>query len=526
MSIMSSLLERLRAGYKPLASQLFYATLLVIPALITAWLANPLLPYVTNKGEYAFALVSSAAGLAIGVYLLHLLGRVGLFIAPLFAVILTVFTYITTNYNLEPGPSLLGAFMETTFEEASVFFAFEPVLLVSGCVIAYVSFIWWTRRFFSYINVPLLLLFVAHALFVQSSAFTRLNTRDMRQSARWSMDYISDPLKYSIQFPVREKEKLKALRELPSAADMNSRRETDEPLIVVLIVGEALRSDHLGINGYHRNTTPGLAAENLVNFSTARSFATLTRDSVIAMLTDIKPGTTKSAHGSFVPLFKKTGFHVATYSATTKATRGNFSFNVLTEGAKRFFSARPDLRLVDMLKTQIATNPHELHILSPYGNHAAYKDAYPPEEAVFTPDAYTLDLADVPSFINSYDNAVVYTDKVLVSIIDFLRPHNAILLYASDHGESLGEGGRFYHGNKDAPEQYCIPFFFWFSDSYRERHGERIRNLELRTHETATHHHIFHTLVGLADIRCNAYDARLDLSASANACPASAPSGQ
>ncbi|MCU9840214.1 sulfatase-like hydrolase/transferase [Ruegeria sp. WL0004] len=46
--------------------------------------------------------------------------------------------------------------------------------------------------------------------------------------------------------------------------------------------------------------------------------------------------------------------------------------------------------------------------------------------------------------VNSYDNTIAYTDEFLAEAIGVLcRQSRAdtVLMYASDHGESLGKGG-------------------------------------------------------------------------------------
>ncbi len=53
--------------------------------------------------------------------------------------------------------------------------------------------------------------------------------------------------------------------------------------LVILVVGEAARADHFGLNGYERNTTPLLADENIINFPQVTSCGTATAYSVPCM---------------------------------------------------------------------------------------------------------------------------------------------------------------------------------------------------------------------------------------------------
>jgi arylsulfatase A-like enzyme len=71
--------------------------------------------------------------------------------------------------------------------------------------------------------------------------------------------------------------------------------------------------------------------------------------------------------------------------------------------------------------------------------------------------------------INAYDNSIVYTDWFLTQLIDRLKHRNALLVYASDHGEYLGEKNRYGHLYKNpAPEIQRVPMLWWAS-GYMDR---------------------------------------------------------
>ena len=46
--------------------------------------------------------------------------------------------------------------------------------------------------------------------------------------------------------------------------------------------------------------------------------------------------------------------------------------------------------------------------------------------------------------INAYDNTIVKTDDFLAKLYAQLKDYDAIVVYVSDHGQLLGEHGRFY----------------------------------------------------------------------------------
>ena len=73
--------------------------------------------------------------------------------------------------------------------------------------------------------------------------------------------------------------------------------------------------------------------------------------------------------------------------------------------------------------------------------------------------------------INGYDNAILYTDYFLHNVIDTLKPYeqdyDVVMVYMSDHGESLGENNIYLHGlpYKFAPDtQKHVPVVIWSPD--------------------------------------------------------------
>jgi lipid A ethanolaminephosphotransferase len=163
-------------------------------------------------------------------------------------------------------------------------------------------------------------------------------------------------------------------------------------------------------------------------------------------------------------------------------------------------------------------------VLHELGNHGpAYYKRYPAEFRRFTPTCDTDDLSRCSreEVANSYDNAVLYTDHVLARTIDMLKSQQAhydtALLYVSDHGESIGEKGLFLHGMPYAiapSEQTKVPMVMWFSPGYAKSFGLDLACLQQRARQPASHDNVFHSVLGLLDVRTAVRDPSLDLSAS------------
>ena len=156
------------------------------------------------------------------------------------------------------------------------------------------------------------------------------------------------------------------------------------------------------------------------------------------------------------------------------------------------------------------------------GNHGpSYFRRYPPAFERFTPTCRNDDLGrcSTEEIVNAYDNAVLYTDHVLASLIATLQASAAkvdtAMLYVSDHGESLGEKGLFLHGvpNAIAPrEQTQVPMAMWWSAGFGETAKLDRPCMQQRSAAPAQHDHLFHTVLGLLDAKTALYEAQFDLS--------------
>jgi lipid A ethanolaminephosphotransferase len=101
------------------------------------------------------------------------------------------------------------------------------------------------------------------------------------------------------------------------------------------------------------------------------------------------------------------------------------------------------------------------------GSHGPiYRDRYPPEFRKFQPMCNDADVANrctLEELYNSYDNTILYVDYVLGGILRTLDASGTpyVFIYLSDHGESLLDEGRMFHGMPPGmglpPEQADVP---------------------------------------------------------------------
>ena len=147
---------------------------------------------------------------------------------------------------------------------------------------------------------------------------------------------------------------------------------------------------------------------------------------------------------------------------------------------------------------------------------------YPEAFERFKPSCRTAEFKNCTTqeITNAYDNTIAYTDEMLAQTIEMLQANDRLttaLLYVSDHGESLGEGGLYLHGSPYfmAPEyQTKVPMILWMSDAFKSRFAFDQNCLAAKKGSTFSHDNLFHSLLGMLDIKTSEHDPALDIFAS------------
>ena len=210
-------------------------------------------------------------------------------------------------------------------------------------------------------------------------------------------------------------------------------------------------------------------------------------------------------------------------------------YGVNTENGPPDWGLGPNVRpgsLVHRLQALAATKPAatQLLVLHMLGNHGpSYFRRYPPAFRRFLPPCEFDDLQKCSreQIVNAYDNALLYTDHVLASLVAKLKAASGTLdsamLYVSDHGESLGENNLYLHGlpYAIAPDlQKRVPMALWFSGGTPRALGLDVGCLQRRAKAPAAHDHLFHTLLALVDVKTALYDPAWDLAQGCRTPPA------
>jgi len=306
------------------------------------------------------------------------------------------------------------------------------------------------------------------------------------------------------------------------------------PLVVVMVVGETARAANWGLNPGARETTPELRQLPVINFSQVQSCGTNTEVSVPCMFApvgrrDYDERRIRSQE-SLLHVLQRAGVQVH-WLDNQSGCKG-----VCDELPNAFVKDRVqggcppggclDDRLLDGFSDRLANaQGTHLWVLHMLGNHGpSYFRRYPQSFEHFKPACREDDLhhCSVEAVGNAYDNALRFTDHVLAQTIASLRRVadrvDSALIFVSDHGESLGEKGLFLHGipYRIAPvEQTRVPMVWWLSPGLDAAIGTPFgcvdRELRRVSATPVAHDHLFHSLLGLLDVRTALREPTLDL---------------
>ncbi len=317
----------------------------------------------------------------------------------------------------------------------------------------------------------------------------------------------------------------------PIGLDAKILKKNSRSKIVVMVVGEAARADHFSLNGYERDTNPLLAQEDIINFSNTYACGTSTAVSVPCMFSKYDRNDYSYKKGisteNVLDVLKHTNQVAILWRDNNSDSKG-VALRTLYEDYKSAKNntnceegeCRDDGMLVGLDKFIAQNEGKDIFIvLHQMGNHGpAYYKRYTKKYKKFTPVCETnqLEQCSQEEIANAYDNVILYTDYFLTKTIDMLKEYDAeydtAMIYMSDHGESLGEGGVYLHGLPYfmAPDaQTHIGTLMWFGESMKKEINAV--SLKQRADEEYTQDALFHTLLGLFDVQTQEYDKDMDM---------------
>ena len=298
--------------------------------------------------------------------------------------------------------------------------------------------------------------------------------------------------------------------------------------LVIFVVGEAARYDRFSLNGYKRETNPLLKKAGVISFTNFWSCGTSTAVSVPCMFSKFRRRrfTVEKALSveNILDVLNHAGVNVLWLdnNSSSKGVADRVTYvSYRDPGVNHVCDVEcRDEGMLLSLQDYIDKRQHGdiFVVLHQMGNHGPdYYKRYPARFEKFTPVCRSnlLEECSNREINNAYDNAILYTDYFLNRVIDLLKRNSksfrTAMFYVSDHGESLGEHGIYLHGLPYilAPEaQLHIPAIMWAGKNFDGLDAVALENMRNKKY---THDNIFHTILGLLDIRSSVYVSNLDM---------------
>ena len=416
-------------------------------------------------GLTAFLIIGLCSFIAVFTLLAH-----RLIIKPLaiiFVILSATAAYFTSKYNVVIDRSMIMNTIHTDAVEVTgllsvqmiPYFLFLMVLPI--LVIFFIQITFESKAKYLLASIKLCVLAIIIAVSLLYIKFDSIH-----RATNLSKKYIIHtliPLNYIqsigsiIQHSV-QKYHTKHVKEIKVSGHISSQ----DNLVVVLAIGETSRQQNFSLYGYKRqNTNPVLSKDknlHLLN-GIARIGSTLYALPEILVKQDVPlPAITS-----------KLGINTSCYVNYTlydncDAVGETRVKNCGHEGTCYDEDVIP--LLSDNLKSYNSGYRFIVLHLGGGSHGPSYSDRYPPEFQRFNPMCFDADVVNqctTEQLYNSYDNTIIYVDYVLGKIINKLDKSKVpyVFIYLSDHGESLMENGRIFHGMPPGialpPEQAHIP---------------------------------------------------------------------
>lgn len=329
----------------------------------------------------------------------------------------------------------------------------------------------------------------------------------------WS--YVVNPVRHYLDKAASKREP----ELLPPLTATDPRR-----VVFVLVIGEAARAQNFSLYGYGRETNPLLTRAGVTAFPGATSCATYTTASLRCMLSyrgtdsgnDEPLPSYLYRHGVEV-IWRTNNFGEPPLKVSSLQHADQLRKQCVRDCARMDF----DEVLLQGLAARLGGTPDPtktLVVLHQAGSHGPqYFKKYPPEFERFKPTCHTVELqkCSAQELVNAYDNTILYTDYLVNRVVEMLKSLEgtaSVMLYMSDHGESLGEHGLYLHGvpMSIAPTvQTSVPLIVWMSDEFLRRRGAS--RSDLIAAPELSHNVVFHSVMGALGLTSQIYAPQRDL---------------
>lgn len=479
----------------------------------------------------AFTFLTVLAYQAIGNWNRTIASIIVLFISIILCIIPGIFIIYYINFDTKLTQDTLFAIFQTNFSEAIEFLRhflkLKSLLILFPFLTLVIVLIYCQGKMrFQPVELPLGSLFVLLLFFIISR-----NINDLR-----IFDFVSDGYNgYTSEISLfKEHQKLRKLEKDTLEATKKGKGET-----YIVVIGESLNKAHMGLYGYHRDTTPILSELNkksqLLVFNSAFSNHTHTQPVIRFAFTEANGINKKDFYTSpsIIDVLNSADFE--TYWVSNQVRFGIYDnvVTVLADSAKSIYylnkaigktieTSEYDDKLIPYIENILSkiSNDNRVIFVHLMGNHVSYcsrfPDSYRQYKGELKVSEFGINSQDkfMSDNINCYDNSVKFNDHVVGEIINLLKNNSRGvrgLLYFSDHADDvLNNLG--HNSNLFTYSMTQIPMLMWFSEEYKEKYSHVYNNLYKHLNSLFPTELLYDTLIGIFGISTSMRELEYDLS--------------
>jgi len=265
---------------------------------------------------------------------------------------------------------------------------------------------------------------------------------------------------------------------------------------IIYVIDESVRGSNLGLNGYLRDTTPFLQSleprgrlKNLGICVAAASFSHISNAYLISGHNEFPDDAFRTAKNpTLFDYAKKMGYETIYIdinrvypSSLTKATGDGPVRSVdrwINEQSFREchidLETTKDLGVTRFLSGLLNERGGYFIVVNKKGLHFHYCNRYPDDMAstIWKPVMKSLQSIDPSAagrekLVNTYDNGIRFqVDEFFREFVSKTTNQNYVVLYTSDHGQTLAENGQMYTHMKPDKEIVDVPNFLVSGERY------------------------------------------------------------
>jgi len=284
---------------------------------------------------------------------------------------------------------------------------------------------------------------------------------------------------------------------------------------IIFIVDESIGGKYLSINGYEKETTPYLKSieKKFINLGLASSGANCSASSNLILMSGIQLNQLPDKENrslkkpTIFQYAKKAGYktHYISGQSIGLHLQNHMSqydlkyIDDLSQRKEEYSNkSMPEEDIIFKTSKILKGNDKNFIFIVKHGSHFQWEGSYPKDERYFLPtleDTDALSLEEKPKALNSYLNSIRYNVdlffKYFLKNIDFFERDDTLIIYTSDHGQSILEKGRTStHCDSTNPplSQGIVPLLLFTS-----KEDKLLKNVDFKPNHY-THYEIFPTI--------------------------------